>query len=967
MDPATGMQTGIHSNKANPMISPSSSFIVRHVGPDESDVETMLARVNSASLEALVEEALPDSIKAERPLELPIPLSEAEIQSRLLQMADGNRMMKCFIGQGFHPCHTPSVIRRNILENPCWYTQYTPYQAEIAQGRLEVLLNFQTLIADLTGLPIASASLLDEASAAAEAMSLCLRARPRRSKATRFLMADTCHPQTLAVVKTRAQSAGIEAIQVPLCEMDFDEDVFGVLIQSPDTNGQVVDLEPLIERAHAAGARVAIATDPLALTLFRPPGELGADIAVGTTQRLGMGMGLGGPHAAFMSTKEDLQRIIPGRIVGVSKDSHGRTAFRLTLQTREQHIRREKATSNICTAQVLPAIVAALYGSYHGPEGLHAIALRITEQAETLRSSLARTGCTVAEGPIFDTVKVIAAPQAPLQRIWEQAQAQAVSLRRYEDGGLGISLNETTTSEDIRMLAELFGAASEFLTGDPSAIPLHMARTTSYLNHPVFHRHRSETAMLRYVVKLQKRDLSLADAMIPLGSCTMKLNPTTALEPITWPGFANIHPFEAAHNIQGYIQLTEELKGWLAEITGLPGVSLQPNAGSQGEYAGLLTIRSYLDSLGQTERNVCLIPSSAHGTNPASAQMAGFKVVVVACDDQGNVDIKDLEAKVEAHARHLAAFMITYPSTHGVFEDGILAMTSLIHRHGGQVYVDGANMNAMVGLSSPAQVGGDVCHLNLHKTFCIPHGGGGPGMGPICVASHLTPHLPQDPVLPWDGQSCGSVTATLHGSGSILPISHAYIAMMGPRGLTHATRLAILNANYIAERLDEFYPVLYRGTHGRVAHECIIDLGWLKPLGLTVDDVAKRLIDYGFHAPTVSWPVPFTMMIEPTESEDLQEIDRFCDAMIGIWHEIQGVAQGAVQPEDSIVRLAPFTAEALMAEDWDYAFTREAAAFPTHWQKSNKFWPAVGRIDNVWGDRNLFCVCPPLESYENGE
>ncbi len=921
----------------------------------------MLEQLHVASLDDLIDSTCPAAIRSTHLPDLPVPLSEEATLSRLRAMAEANRPVKSYIGQGFHACITPPVIRRNILENPAWYTQYTPYQAEIAQGRLEALLNFQTLVTELTGLPVANASLLDESSAAAEAMALCYRARSRYSQADTFLISQRCHPQTIQVVMSRAQPMHVRVHIIDETCLELDDRVFGVLLQYPDTDGVLHDFGSLCAKATQIGIRVTVATDLLALTLFRPPGEFGADIAVGTTQRLGMGMGLGGPHAAFMACHDDLKRMMPGRMVGVSRDVRQKAALRLALQTREQHIRREKATSNICTAQSLPAIVASMYAVYHGPEGLQAIAERIRSHTSQLYACLRAAGCQIQAGIHFDTLKVLSVSGREAGAIWQQAQDDGISLRRYADGTLGISLNETTTTEDLRALCLLFGTAEPSLTTSPDASDNALARTSNFLQHPVFHTHRSETNLLRYMARLQKRDLSLAEGMIPLGSCTMKLNPTAALEPITWPGFAQVHPYEPERNIKGYRQLTTELAQWLAQITGFAAVSLQPNAGSQGEYAGLLAIRAYLQAQGQSQRTICLIPSSAHGTNPASAQMAGFRVVVVACDDQGNVDMADLRTKVTEHAEHLAAFMLTYPSTHGVFEEGVRAMTDLVHAQGGQVYVDGANMNAMVGLSSPAAIGGDVCHLNLHKTFCIPHGGGGPGMGPICVAEHLQPFLPGNPT---EVSDAGYAIASTHfGSGSILPISYSYIAMMGTTGLQQATKVAILNANYIAARLDDHFPVLYRGTHGFVAHECIIDLSWLKPLGLSVDDVAKRLIDYGFHAPTVSWPVPFTMMIEPTESESLQELDRFCDAMIAIAQEIQAVQDGHVTAQDSILRHAPYTATDLVADTWSHPFSRAQAMLPTAWQHESKFWPAVNRIDNVWGDRNFVCTCPPVETY----
>lgn len=942
-----------------------SPFAHRHIGPSETDIQCMLDRLGHASLEEMLQAVMPESIRLAAPLRLPSPLTEREALAYHKDMARANRNVKSFIGQGFHNCFTPPVIRRNILENPCWYTQYTPYQAEIAQGRLEALLNFQTLVSDLTSLPVANASLLDEASAAAEAMLLCHRARPRRSEADTFLLSDRCHPQILAVVQTRARALRIRTRISPVAEFDLNARVFGLLLQVPDTDGRYFAYQELCEEAHAVNALVAVAADPLALTLFKPPGEWGADIAVGTTQRLGMGMGMGGPHAAFMATRATLKRMVPGRIVGVARDSQNRPALRLALQTREQHIRRETATSNICTAQVLPAIVASMYAVYHGPQGLQAIAQGIVRQAARLRDVLRAAGCAVTEGPIFDGVKVHASPLGSLEAVWSRAQEQGYSLRRYADGALGISLDETAEDDDLACLAELLAGAGRGLAdpGPASEPERALRRASAYLTHPVFASHRSETALLRYIVRLQKRDLSLADSMIPLGSCTMKLNAATELEPITWEGFAAIHPYEPKDNVRGYQRLTRELAQWLAEITGFAAVSLQPNAGSQGEYAGLLAIRAYFEAQGAGARRVCLIPSSAHGTNPASAQMAGLQVVEVACDAQGNVDLADLRRKADAHADALAAFMVTYPSTHGVFEPDIRAMADVVHAQGGQVYIDGANMNAMVGLSTPARIGGDICHLNLHKTFCIPHGGGGPGMGPVCAAAHLVPYLPVDPnrADPSDAGLC--VAGTDFGSGSILPISHSYIAMMGAEGLAQASAVAILAANYVAVRLERHYPVLYRNQAHRVAHECIIDLGWIKPLDLTVDDVAKRLIDYGFHAPTVSWPVPFTMMIEPTECENLQELDRFCEALIRIRQEIEDVATGHVAAADSVLRHAPYAYPDALQEPWPHSFARSQAALPADWLLDSKFWPAVSRIDNVWGDRNFACVCPPVAAY----
>lgn len=940
-------------------------FKSRHIGPTSEEQAEMLKFLGHESLESLTQLAVPKAIQLQNQLELPDPLCESSALERERELAEANQKTRSFIGQGFHECLTPPVIKRNILENPCWYTQYTPYQAEISQGRLEALLNFQTMISDLTGLPVATASLLDEASAAAEAMQVCFRARPRTSTARRFLVSAHCHPQTLAVVTTRAKFLGIEVLVAPISKLEIDKTVFGALVQCPDTDGRVLDFRSLCGKLKTVGALTVIATDPLAGIIFAPPGESNADIAIGTTQRLGMGMGLGGPHAAFIAANEELKRLLPGRIVGVAKDSEGRTALRLALQTREQHIRRERATSNICTAQVLPAIVASMFAVYHGPEGLQGIARRIFLHARRLQAALVAGGCQVLRGPLFDTVKILSSPEGELTSLWRIAQTQGFSLRQYSDGSLGASVNETTSREDVDNLISLL--AKPVLSGlselPVKEVPKVLKRKSAFLTHQVFSKYHSETKFLRYITALQKKDISLADAMIPLGSCTMKLNATAELEPVTWNGFSNVHPYEPAANLQGYLRLLSELSDWLATITGLPGVSLQPNAGSQGEYAGLLTIRSFFAAKGEEDRNICLIPSSAHGTNPASAQMAGLKVVVVECDSHGNVDSEDLSTKLKTFGSRLAAFMVTYPSTHGVFEEQILEMNELVHQAGGRVYVDGANMNAMVGLSSPSQIGGDVCHLNLHKTFCIPHGGGGPGMGPICVTQELTPYLPTDPNEVGLADSRYAIASTNYGSGAILPISHSYISMMGSAGLKEATQVAILNANYLAKRLESYFPVLFKGKSGKVAHECIIDLSWLKPIGLTVEDVAKRLVDYGFHAPTVSWPVPFTMMIEPTESEGQEELDRFCEAMVGIWREIQMTKSSNLKPENSLLRLAPFTYQDVLKDHWPYTFTRTEAAMPAPWTKDSKFWPPVSRIDNVWGDRNFACVCPPMEDY----
>jgi glycine dehydrogenase len=870
---------------------------------------------------------------------------------------------------GYYDTLTPGVIQRNILENPGWYTQYTPYQAEIAQGRLEALLNYQTMIADLTGMDIANASLLDEGTAAAEAMTMCQRGQRRGYKGDTFFVSAKCHPQTIDVVRTRAAPLGYTVIVGDAAAYEFGSQTFGALVQYPDTEGDILVWDDFCARAHAAGALVVAATDLLALTLLRSPGEWGADIAVGNSQRFGVPLGYGGPHAAFMATRDDLKRVMPGRLVGVSVDADGHQAMRLSLQTREQHIRREKATSNICTAQVLLAVMASMYAVYHGPAGLRRIAERTHLLTEMLRTRLRQLGYTANQGPVFDTLKISGGPRSQ-QQIVQAALNRKINLRCCADGAVGVALDEPTTVDDLRALLAAFGdeTSPDFAVlarqAQTSYAEPH-ARTSPYLTHPVFQAYHTEHEMLRYIKRLESRDLSLTHSMISLGSCTMKLNATTEMIPITWPEFGRIHPFAPSDQTAGYRELFAKLETWLAAITGLAAVSLQPNAGSQGEYAGLLTIRAYHAARGEGHRHICLIPSSAHGTNPASAALAGMDVVVTACDEHGNVDLADLRAKAEQHSAHLAALMVTYPSTHGVFEAAIVDICQLIHAHGGQVYMDGANMNAQVGLTSPGRIGADVCHLNLHKTFCIPHGGGGPGMGPICVAAHLAPFLPGSAVVAGagGGQTVGSVSAAPWGSASILPISYAYIAMMGGEGLTLATETAILNANYVAQRLEPYYPVLYKGENGRVAHECIIDTRPLKELaGIEAEDIAKRLMDYGFHAPTMSFPVPGTLMIEPTESESLAELERFCAAMIAIRAEIQAVAEGRLDRENNPLKRAPHTA-AVLAGDWERPYSRELAAFPLPWVKERKFWPYVSRIDNVYGDRNLVCACLPVAAY----
>ncbi|MEJ5249078.1 aminomethyl-transferring glycine dehydrogenase [Caldilinea sp.] len=951
------------------LLKPLDTFPRRHLGPSPFDIERMVEVLGVDSLDALIDEAVPPQIRLQEPLRLEPPRSESEVLAELRSLASRNRVYRSFIGMGYYGTLTPGVIQRNILENPGWYTQYTPYQAEIAQGRLEALLNFQTMVIDLTGMDIANASLLDEGTAAAEAMTMAKRAQKRGHTGNVFFVSEKCHPQTIDVVRTRAEPLGYTVVVGDHASYDFGDRTFGALVQYPDTEGTIHDFSAFCTRAHAAGALVVVATDLLALTLLTPPGAFGADIAVGSAQRFGVPMGFGGPHAAFMATREEFKRLMPGRLVGVSIDAEGNPALRLALQTREQHIRRDKATSNICTAQVLLAVMASMYAVYHGPQGLTAIAQRIHLLTELLRTRLQALGYTVNAGPIFDTLKVSGGPHTQ-EQIERLAHANQINLRFYADGGVGVSLDEPTTVKELQVLLEIFGDDGatdlEALARQIDlSYPAPFARNSAFLTHPVFNSYHTEHEMLRYIKRLESRDLSLTHSMIPLGSCTMKLNATTEMLPVTWPEFANLHPFVPLDQAQGYLELFRRLEQWLKEITGLDAVSLQPNAGSQGEYAGLLVIRAYHRSRGEGHRNVCLIPSSAHGTNPASAVMAGMEVVVVACDRNGNIDVEDLRAKADAYADRLAALMVTYPSTHGVFEAAIREICDIIHARGGQVYMDGANMNAQVGLTSPAAIGADVCHLNLHKTFTIPHGGGGPGVGPICVAAHLTPFLPGSAVVAGVGgaHSVGSVSAAPWGSAGILMIPYAYIAMMGAEGLTQATKVAILNANYIAARLDPYFPVLYKGEHGRVAHECIIDLRPLEhETGVTAEDVAKRLMDFGFHAPTLSFPVPGTLMIEPTESESLAELERFCQAMIQIHAEILAVRDGRSDPQNNPLKHAPHTA-AVIAGAWGRPYSREQAAFPAPWVRERKFWPYVSRIDNVYGDRHLVCACLPIEAY----
>ena len=941
-------------------------FVERHIGPDAHDVMKMLAVLGKGSLDDLIDATVPASIRLRRPLELGPGRSEFGLLHELEAIAAKNQIFRSFIGMGYSDTVTPPVIQRNIFENPGWYTQYTPYQPEIAQGRLEALLNFQTMVIDLTGLPVANASLLDEATAAAEAMSMLHAAA---AKGNAFFVARDCHPQTLAVLRTRAEPVGVRIIVGDPETFDFvseGHEVFGALLQYPATDGSIHDPRAFIERAHAAGARVVMAADILSLALLTPPGELGADVAVGTTQRFGVPLGYGGPHAGYFAIKQEFVRHMPGRIIGVSVDAQGKRALRMALQTREQHIRREKATSNICTAQALLAIISGMYAVYHGPRGVKAIAQHVHGLTAQLAQGLRKLGFELRHQRFFDTVAV-KVELTQLQAFTAAAESRRMNFRRIDGGTIGISLDETTTHDEVLEILAVFanGRAQPPGTEAPSALPPALERKSAYLTHPVFNTHHSETEMLRYMRLLESRDLSLTHSMIALGSCTMKLNATAEMLPVTWPAFGRLHPFAPRAQAAGYAQIFAELESMLREITGFAGISLQPNAGAQGEYAGLLVIRRYHEARKESHRNVCLIPQSAHGTNPASAAMVGYRIVVVKTDENGNVDVADLEAKAKEHAPNLAALMITYPSTHGVFEEEIRRICQVVHGRGGQVYMDGANMNAQVGLCRPGDFGPDVCHLNLHKTFCIPHGGGGPGMGPIGVAKHLVQYLPGHPVVRVGGEEAiGPVSAAPWGSASILLISWAYIRMMGGPGLTQATKIAILNANYIAKRLDEHFPVLYKGRSGTVAHECIVDLRRVKrDAGIEVDDVAKRLIDYGFHAPTTSFPVIGTLMIEPTESESLAEIDRFCEAMIGIRNEIREIEAGKAARDRNLLKGAPHTAEVLIADAWDRPYSRERAAFPAPWVRSTKFWPAVGRLNHVQGDRQLICSCPPIEDY----
>ncbi|KGC07923.1 MULTISPECIES: aminomethyl-transferring glycine dehydrogenase [Burkholderia] len=950
------------------------AFAERHIGPDAASQQAMLDTLGFASRAALIDAVIPASIRRAETLPLgPFaqPKSEAEALAALRALADKNQVFRSYIGQGYHDTHTPAVILRNVLENPAWYTAYTPYQPEISQGRLEALLNFQQMVADLTGLAISNASLLDEATAAAEAMTLLQRTGKPKSNV--FYVADDVLPQTLEVIRTRALPVGIEVKTGPAADA-AQANAFGVLLQYPGVNGDVRDYRALTEAIHAAGGHVVVAADLLALTVLTPPGEWGADVAVGNTQRFGVPMGFGGPHAAYLAVRDEFKRQMPGRLVGVTVDAQGKPALRLALQTREQHIRREKATSNVCTAQALLAIMASMYAVYHGPHGLKTIALRVNRIAALLAAGVKQLGFATVNDTFFDTLTIDTG--ARTAQVHAFAKSKRINLRRVSDTQVGVSVDETTTRDDLADLLDVFAQAAggtapavdalDAGLDGVAALPAGLERTSAYLTHHVFNRHHSETEMLRYLRSLSDKDLALDRSMIPLGSCTMKLNATSEMLPVTWPEFGRIHPFAPAEQTVGYREMIDQLEQMLVAATGYAAVSLQPNAGSQGEYAGLLIIHAYHASRGEGHRDVCLIPASAHGTNPASAHMAGMKVVVVACDAQGNVDIADLKAKAEQHSKNLAAIMITYPSTHGVFEQNVREICEIVHAHGGQVYVDGANMNAMVGLTAPGQFGGDVSHLNLHKTFCIPHGGGGPGVGPVAVGAHLAKFLPNQRSTGYarGEEGIGAVSAAPYGSASILPISWMYIAMMGAKNLTAATETAILNANYIAKRLAPHYPVLYSGPGGLVAHECILDLRPIKETsGISVDDVAKRLMDYGFHAPTMSFPVPGTLMVEPTESESQEELDRFIAAMIAIREEIRAVEEGRADREDNPLRHAPHTAAVVTANEWPHAYSREQAAYPVASLGTNKYWPPVGRADNAYGDRNLFCSCVPVSDY----
>ena len=955
-------------------LSGTQSFVPRHIGPSEEDIDEMLETLGYASLAEFIDATVPEKIRLRRPLAVAAGLSEYEALASLREIATRNRIFRSFLGMGYYDCITPPVIQRNVLENPGWYTAYTPYQAEIAQGRLEALLNFQTMVIDLTALPIANASLLDEGTAAAEAVAMSYSIKGKAGK-EKFFVSRDCHPQTIEVVRTRAEARGLEVVLGDYYDFTPGKELFGALIQYPASDGAIHDYREFCERVHAVDAMVTVAADLLSLTLLTPPGEWGADIVVGNSQRFGVPLGFGGPHAAFFATRDEFKRQLPGRIIGVSRDADGRPALRMALQTREQHIRREKATSNVCTAQVLLAVIASMYAVWHGPDGLRRIAARLRRLTAVLASELETAGYELVHDVYFDTIRVRLGEKT-VDSLLNRAQSRRINLRRFDDGSVGVSLDETVTQGDFASLLSVFlhenvadDHTPERADRDDLSYAAPFERTSPYLLHPVFNTHHSETEMLRYIRLLESRDLSLVHSMIPLGSCTMKLNATAEMLPVTWPEFGRMHPFAPSEQTEGYREMFERLEEALAEITGFAAVSLQPNAGSQGEYAGLLVIREYHKARGDSHRTLCLIPQSAHGTNPASAVMAGMKVLVVKTDEHGHMDMTDLKAKAEAHRKDLAALMVTYPSTHGVFEEEIRDVCSVVHSHGGQVYMDGANMNAMVGVARPGDIGADVCHLNLHKTFCIPHGGGGPGMGPIGVAEHLAPFLPGHPVVSLGRDNAvGPVSAAPWGSASILPISYMYISMMGGDGLTRATEVAILNANYIAKRLEEHYPVLYKGQNGLVAHECIIDPRPLRSsAGIEVEDIAKRLMDYGFHAPTVSFPVAGTLMIEPTESESKAELDRFCEALISIREEIRSIELGISDRQDNALKHASHTLRRVTANEWSHSYTREQAAFPASWTRDRKFWPSVARIESAYGDRNLVCSCLPADAYVEAE
>ena len=958
------------------MLKHPDIFENRHLGPSGKDLEVMLKTIGVSSLDELISQAVPEKIRLEKPLNDLEAQGEFEYLNNLKKIASKNKIYKSYIGMGYYDCITPSVILRNIFENPGWYTQYTPYQAEISQGRLEALLNFQTVISDLTGLPIANASLLDEGTAAAEAMSMTYgqkSKKDRKANADTILVADTCFPQTIDVIQTRADGLGLKVVVASPSEFELTESVFAAIVQYPDGNGAIEDYKALAEALHAQKSYLIVAADIMSLALLQAPGEFGADVVVGSAQRFGVPLGYGGPHAAYFATKEDFLRMIPGRIIGVSVDSNDNAALRMTLQTREQHIKRDRATSNICTAQALLAIMASMYAVYHGKEGITAIAGRIHAHTAILNQGLTEAGVNVINNTFFDTLTIQLNSESDVEKVRTEALNRGINFRYGVNNQVGISLDETTNTEDLSVILDIFeavsgkkGSVNVNLNGSADAfIPNNLKRTTDFLSHPVFNSHHSETAMMRYIKGLENKDLSLNTAMIPLGSCTMKLNAATELIPVSWPEFSKIHPFVPKDQVEGYLEIIDDLGKDLCDITGFHGISLQPNSGAQGEYSGLMVIRAYHQSRGDHHRNIALIPSSAHGTNPASAVMAGMKVVVVKCDDQGNIDVDDLREKAEKHQENLSCLMITYPSTHGVFEETIIDICDLIHQNGGQVYMDGANMNAQVALTSPGRIGADVCHLNLHKTFAIPHGGGGPGMGPICVAEHLTPFLPGHTLVETGGdQAISAVSAAPFGSSSILLISYAYIKLLGTKGMKAATEYAILNANYMKSRLEEHFSVLFQGANGRVAHEFILDLREFKlKLGLEVDDLTKRLIDYGFHAPTVSWPVPGTIMIEPTESEPKEELDRFVEAMIAIRAEIKEVELGIADAADNVLKNSPHTMDVITSDTWEHSYSRKKAAFPVDGLKENKFWPSVGRVNNTYGDRNVVCTCPPLEAY----